>query len=92
VSHAAFAATATPDTEFDPVATQPETKVDSTANAAMGRDTHRLPETTRYRITGEVGRGGIGRVMHALDQLLDRPVALKELLSTSAGMRRRFMR
>src|SRR6185369_8440849 len=45
-----------------------------------------------YRIKGEVGRGGLGRVMHAVDQLLDRPVALKELLSTSAGMRRRFMR
>ena len=92
-SQAAFAATAMPDTKLDFAATAtPETKVDPAANAAMARDTVDLPETTRYRITGEVGRGGIGRVMHALDQLLDRPVALKELLSTSAGMRRRFMR
>ena len=66
VSQAAFAATATP-----------ETKLDSDASATLARDTHDLPETTRYRITGEVGRGGLGRVMHALDQLLDLPVALK---------------
>src|SRR5262245_12713523 len=55
VSHAAFAATATPDTKLDFAATYtPEPKVDSAANAAMARDTHHLPETTRYRITGEV--------------------------------------
>ena len=81
VNDSAFAATAAP-----------ETKVDTHENAAIAEGPHDLPESTRYRITGEVGRGGIGRVMSALDQLLDRPVALKELFSTSAGMRRRFMR
>jgi hypothetical protein len=45
-----------------------------------------------YRITGSVSRGGIGRVLHALDQVLDRPVALKELFSDSDGMRRRCIR
>ncbi len=93
VSQPAFDATQRPDSKLDPVGTDTsETMVDPRANAAMARDTHQLPESTRYRITGEVGRGGIGRVMHALDQLLDRPVALKELFSTSADMRRRFMR
>jgi eukaryotic-like serine/threonine-protein kinase len=93
VSHTAFAATATPDTKLEFAATHAlATNVDSAANPAMARDTHHLPETTRYRITGEVGRGGIGRVMQAVDQVLDRPVALKELISTSDGMRGRFMR
>jgi eukaryotic-like serine/threonine-protein kinase len=46
----------------------------------------------RYRITGEVGRGGLGRVLEALDQVLDRPVALKELFSENAALRRRFVR
>ena len=46
----------------------------------------------RYRVTGEVGRGGIGRVLRALDQVLDRPVALKELFTATDGSRRRFVR
>jgi hypothetical protein len=46
----------------------------------------------RYRVTGEVGRGGIGRVLHALDQVLDRPVALKELFAASESLRKRFVR
>lgn len=67
-----------------------DTRVDTT----MARHDHQLPEviTDRYRITGEVGRGGIGRVLHALDQVLDRPVALKELFSANDAMRRRFIR
>jgi WD40 repeat protein len=58
------------------------------------RADHQLPEVTtdRYRITGEVGRGGIGRVLSALDQVLDRTVALKELFSANDTTRRRFIR
>src|SRR5262249_25096587 len=70
----------------------PDTKLDVDTDAAVAGDAQDLPVTRRYRITGEVGRGGIGRVMHALDQVLDRPVALKELFSTNVGIRRRFMR
>jgi len=63
-------------------------------NPALARGDYQLRETTsdRYQITGEVGRGGIGRVLRALDQVLDRPVALKELSRATDGMRRRFVR
>jgi WD40 repeat protein len=65
-----------------------------TSEVGLARGEPQLPEVTgdRYRITGEVGRGGIGRVLRALDQVLDRPVALKELFSANAGTRRRFLR
>jgi eukaryotic-like serine/threonine-protein kinase len=63
-------------------------------DAHDGRGDHELGQATtdRYRITGEVGRGGIGRVLRALDQVLDRQVAVKELFSASEGTRKRFVR
>jgi eukaryotic-like serine/threonine-protein kinase len=41
----------------------------------------------RYRVepNAEVGRGGIGRVLVALDQHLGREIAVKELLASTAG-------
>src|SRR4051794_16064610 len=49
-------------------------------------------DSTRYVIEGEIARGGLGRILRAHDEHLDRPVAVKELLSQSAVLRDRFRR
>ncbi|MEJ7603450.1 MAG: serine/threonine-protein kinase [Kofleriaceae bacterium] len=46
----------------------------------------------RYKMIGEVGRGGLGRVLRARDLHLDRQVAVKELLAPTADSQRRFLR
>ena len=46
----------------------------------------------RYRVVGEVGRGGLGRVSEARDVYLDRKVAVKELLDKDEPAQRRFVR
>jgi serine/threonine protein kinase len=53
-----------------------------------------LPEVSprRYRVDGEVGRGGIGRVLRARDVALERTVAIKELVAGDDGAHRRFVR
>jgi eukaryotic-like serine/threonine-protein kinase len=45
-----------------------------------------------YIREGEVGRGGLGRIVQAKDTRLDRTVALKELLSNQQETQRRFIR
>jgi WD40 repeat protein len=45
----------------------------------------------RYQVLGEIGRGGLGRVLQAFDKHLNRVVALKEMLP-DCGSRSRFVR
>lgn len=50
------------------------------------------PPAERFDTVGEIGRGGMGRVDNAHDRALDRPVAIKHLLSTSPVDLARFER
>jgi WD40 repeat protein len=50
------------------------------------------PLASRYRIDGELARGGLGRVLLAFDHALGRPVALKTLLVDTPLARARFAR
>lgn len=53
-----------------------------------------LPEKdpSRYRLIGEHGRGGIGRVLTAFDEELERSVAVKELHHVNQASEARFIR
>ncbi|TKD09889.1 WD40 repeat domain-containing serine/threonine protein kinase [Polyangium fumosum] len=48
------------------------------------------PET--YAVESEVAKGGIGRILRAYDTHLDRPVALKELITRDPQTEERFIR
>ena len=45
-----------------------------------------------YVISGEKGRGGLGRIFAAVDRRLGRPVAIKELLTEGYELEARFVR
>ena len=49
-----------------------------------------LPD--RYEVANEIARGGMGRVVEAMDTLLGRVVAVKEALANDADAIRRFQR
>jgi len=53
-----------------------------------------LPVVDRanYQIIRELARGGMGRILEAIDLRLDRPIALKEVLHGDDGARARFDR
>ncbi|WNG35711.1 protein kinase [Archangium violaceum] len=48
-------------------------------------------DPSRYAITGELAHGGIGRILRARDLRLDRPVAIKEMLSPVREAESRFV-
>jgi WD40 repeat protein len=48
-------------------------------------------ETDRYDISGEFAHGAMGRILQAWDPRLDRPVAIKELLTPGEDMEPRFV-
>jgi WD40 repeat protein len=56
------------------------------------RDLTPHTDLSRYIIGREFARGGLGRILEAHDARLDRPVALKELLSSNDVLRERFQR
>lgn len=49
-------------------------------------------DARRYEVNGEHARGGLGRILHAHDRRLNRPVAIKELLRAGDGAEARFLR
>jgi eukaryotic-like serine/threonine-protein kinase len=51
-----------------------------------------LVSSDSYEVTGEFARGGLGRILSARDAVLDRPVALKELLVGDPASAERFLR
>jgi WD40 repeat protein len=52
----------------------------------------RFVDPTSYNVKGEIAQGGIGRILCARDERLDRPVALKELLEPGSSAEERFVR
>jgi len=54
--------------------------------------TNQIRDPQRYRVLGEHGRGGLGRVSRAHDRELGRDVAIKELISRNSVHEVRFMR
>ncbi|HYH96642.1 WD40 repeat domain-containing serine/threonine protein kinase [Hyalangium sp.] len=48
-------------------------------------------ETDRYDLSGEFAHGAIGRILHARDRRLNRPVAIKELIFPGGTVEARFV-
>lgn len=74
------------------IESSPEIKL-PIAEPTLEHDAFVEVDSTRYEFAGELGRGGMGRIVIARDRRLRRPVALKELLSTQRpDAVRRFVR
>src|ERR1700761_6740465 len=51
---------------------------------------HEIQKIGRYRVTGELGRGGMGVVYQGEDRLIGRRVAIKTLTEVTPELRERF--
>ena len=69
----------------------PEPPVDGPADAVPSSAAPG-PKGPRFRLGPEVARGGLGRIVEAWDDQLDREVAVKQLLKPSPGAEARFDR
>jgi len=80
----------------EPPENAPKTTTETATPEASGRagapHAWRVRSPERYRIIAEHARGGIGRVLRAVDVELGRTVALKELIRDDAVSRERFIR
>ena len=76
----------------DPTRTSQPTCAPSVATLGGVAMAPQLRNPTRYRVLGEHGRGGLGRVSRAHDLELGRDIAIKELLSRNHVSEVRFLR
>lgn len=74
-----------------PGAPQERIRPASTDRPERARAFGEVPVRT-YRLGPEIARGGMGRILHAHDERLDRDVAIKELLAPSDDFIERFAR
>src|SRR5262249_2223340 len=49
-------------------------------------------DRAQYEVTGEIARGGLGRILEATDRRLERVVAIKELIHEVPELAARFAR
>jgi tetratricopeptide (TPR) repeat protein len=72
----------------------PRVQLGRDSKPSMGGDYPELTVVDRehYVVSGEIARGGMGRILTARDRRLGRDVAIKEVLTNTGSLARRFER